>query len=293
MRPAVRGASAFFAAQSQQSTHRSFVMRTIRRARSRKITHATNKRKGTPRPLPPHRTYTAELTENVRRRYEGTPEPVIHMAADLGIHPSSVHRLARSRGWVRRNQLPARDLSPALRLLEQAKALAAGCGAAADEAVDASCERAPTPPSPEQARPPAAPPVAISQSESPQTAEAAPPALPSPSAIERLERAVLAELATIEAMRAAFGTLPQSPRDAERTVRTLGLLSQTLQQLQRMRVAAPSSPFGTDHDDDLPADIDAFRDELARRIDAFVASRTGAAGARGDAADDAVDAPAS
>jgi hypothetical protein len=84
---------------------------------------------------------------------------------------------------------------------------------------------------------------------------------------------------------------------ARETVRTLSMLTQTLQLIQRLRasaaLAAQNNTKDNRHDDDdLPADIDAFRDELARRIDAFVASRTGAAGARGDAADDAVDAPA-
>jgi hypothetical protein len=80
-------------------------------------------RKGTPRPVAAHRTYTPELIANIRHRYVETPEPVVSMAADLGIHPSSVHRLARSRGWVRRNQLPPRGMPPALRILEEAKAL--------------------------------------------------------------------------------------------------------------------------------------------------------------------------
>jgi hypothetical protein len=42
-----------------------------------------------------------------------------------------------------------------------------------------------------------------------------------------------------------------------------GLLS------QRQAAAADA------HDDDMPEDIDAFRFDLARRIDAFVAARTG------------------
>jgi hypothetical protein len=72
------------------------------------------------------------------------------------------------------------------------------------------------------------------------------------------------------------------------------MLTQTLQLIQRMRASAALEAERTrkdngHDDDDLPADIDAFRDELARRIDAFVASRTGAAGAGGDGSVKAVD----
>ena len=104
------------------------------------------------------------------------------------------------------------------------------------------------------------------------------------AAIERLERAVLAELATVEAMRASLGPLPQRWTDAERTARTLSLLTQTLQHLQRLRAGGARGvrSHHDNYDDDMPEDIDAFRYELARRIDAFVASRTGAGGAGGD-----------
>ena len=116
------------------------------------------------------------------------------------------------------------------------------------------------------------------------TAQAAPPEpteTPEPplsDTIERLYRAVRDELATVEAMRAQRGKLPERPVDAVRTAQTLSSLAETLQKLQRLRCAL--SPSGSAGDDDMPEDIDAFRFELARRIEAFVASRTGT----GDAA---------
>ena len=73
-----------------------------------------------------YRTYAAGLLANVRQRYEATPEPVPLLAADLGILPTSFYRLARDRGWVRRNDLPARDVPPAMQILEEAKALEGG-----------------------------------------------------------------------------------------------------------------------------------------------------------------------
>ena len=97
------------------------------------------------------------------------------------------------------------------------------------------------------------------------------PTLPPPgNTILRLRRAVLEELRAVEAMRAK---LKRNPADAERTARTLSSLTETLQKLQRLQCTLPETELKDD--DDMPADIDEFRNELARRINAFVDSRTG------------------
>ena len=83
-------------------------------------------------------------------------------------------------------------------------------------------------------------------------------------------------------MRARLKREPQNPVDAERTARTLSSLTETLQKLQRLQCTLPETELKDD--DDVPADIDEFRNELARRIDAFVDSRTGGADAVGAAA---------
>jgi hypothetical protein len=87
---------------------------------------------------------------------------------------------------------------------------------------------------------------------------------------------VLKELEAEEAARAQLGGAPRLAADAERSARTLSVLTQTLQNLQRLRAAtaSPQSHIGSNDDDDMPADLDEFRRDLARRIDAFVASRT-------------------
>jgi hypothetical protein len=107
------------------------------------------------------------------------------------------------------------------------------------------------------------------------------------SPIDRLERLVEKELDAEEAVRAQLGPLPRNPADAERTARTLSTLTQTLHALQRLRSGTGPD---TDNDDDMPRDIDEFRRDLARRIDAFVASRTQRADAGGDPDSDAVEA---
>jgi hypothetical protein len=96
--------------------------------------------------------------------------------------------------------------------------------------------------------------------------------------IDRLEAAVLKELTTVETMRASLGAEPLRPTDAERTARTLSTLTETLAKLRRLRLGAQPQP---DLTDDIP-DIDAFRLDLARRIDLFVASRTDAGHGDGD-----------
>jgi hypothetical protein len=91
---------------------------------------------------------------------------------------------------------------------------------------------------------------------------------------------VLNELTVVEALRDRLKNEPQTPVAAERTARTLSTLTDTLQKLQRLQCAAPAN--GPDYD--MPADIDEFRNELARRINAFVDSRIGEGDAEGGAA---------
>jgi hypothetical protein len=162
------------------------------------------------------------------------------------MHHSVLARLIEREGWVRpENAGRRRGLSPVMRLAAK---------------TDALVSAAPTSPSTPT------PTLPLSGGGSP-TASLAPDAC----AIDRLEAAVLKELSVVETMRASLGAEPLRPMDAERTARTLSVLTETLGKLRRLRLGSqPQS--GPDHDD-MPADIDEFRDALARRIDAFVASR--------------------
>jgi hypothetical protein len=182
------------------------------------------------------RFYTPELLAHARRRYEETAEPAGPIAADLGIHTCSLSRLARNLGWVRRNA-GQRGLTTAMRLAEQAHA-----------AAESQAEEAPPLPA-----------------DAPTS---------DPATLDRLEQAVLKELASVEAMRKQFGAEPYEPRDAERTARTLANLTDTLGKLKRMRAGVAEHARPQDDYDDMPEDMDAFRNELARRIRAFVESRT-------------------
>ncbi len=102
------------------------------------------------------------------------------------------------------------------------------------------------------------------------------------SAIDRIERLVEQELAAEEAGRAQFGLLPRAPGDAERCARTLAILTKTLQALAHLRGGATVQ--GSNNDHDIPADIDEFRRDLARRIEAFLESREADGDSGGDSA---------
>lgn len=222
------------------------------RPRRKTSASATKSRGG--RPL---KYFTPQFMAEAQRRVEQTLESTTSIAGKLGIHHSVLSRLIRREGWVRpEGSLRRRDLSPVMRL-----------AAATDALAMASAERAPRP-------------NTLAASGEAGRSESDAPAPHDLSAIDRLEQAVLRELATVEAMRASLGSEPLRPMDAERTARTLSILTETLSKLRRLRLAA--APQAGPNDDDLPADIDAFRIDLARRIDAFVASRTEPADADGD-----------
>jgi hypothetical protein len=86
-----------------------------------------------------------------------------------------------------------------------------------------------------------------------------------PDLADRLERAVEKELAAVER------TLSDEP---DRTARTLASLTATLSKIRSLRASDAPAMEQVPADDDMPEDIDEFRRELARRIDAFVDSRT-------------------
>ena len=92
------------------------------------------------------------------------------------------------------------------------------------------------------------------------------------SLVDRLERAVATELSALELFRITHGMHALTPVESERITRTLERLTATLSKVERLRASAAPSNSPT-FDYDMPEDIDAFRDELARQIEAFVASR--------------------
>ena len=68
----------------------------------------------------------------------------------------------------------------------------------------------------------------------------------------------------------------QEPDQRERDARVLAVLVKTLRELSALNESQGETPTTAGDDDEVPRDIDEFRRELARRMDAFVESRTGA-----------------
>jgi hypothetical protein len=96
---------------------------------------------------------------------------------------------------------------------------------------------------------------------------------------ERLQGATAQVLPAIEATLAKLTAGPVRPREMELAARALGSLTRTLRELNGLlsqhQASAAAQRNHVDDDDDMPEDLDEFRFELARRIDAFVASRSG------------------
>lgn len=183
--------------------------------------------------------FSPELEARGRYLFEETEAAMADIAFELGIHKETVPVVAKRRGW-KRYVPPPRDVLPATRILVET------------ESLERQREIARSGPEVERAQPDGA----SGESES--------------DVVARLRRAVLNELTAIESLRDRLKNEPQSRVAAERTARTLSTLTDTLQKLQRLQYAVPAS--GSLYD--IPADIDEFRNELARRIEAFVASRT-------------------
>jgi hypothetical protein len=215
--------------------------------------------------------YTDSVRARARRLYEDTDQPIRSIAAELGIGDNTLQRMKISDSWARRCER-LRGLPVALQLLEQTKVLAASgphpsrLGAA---------RLAPSGQSPragsqdDGARPIPTLPLAEGGSQSP---------------IDQIEALVVNAIADEKAARTQFVGQRHSATASERSARTLATLTQTLRALQQMRTGKPLEPEMNDDDDDIPRDLDEFRIDLARRIDAFVASRTDAADAGGNSA---------
>ena len=198
--------------------------------------------------------FSPELEARGRYLFEETDASMADIAFELGIHKGTVPVVARRRNW-KRYVPPPHDVLPATRILVEAEGL--------------ERRREAVQPGPDVERAlPAQPDGASGESGT--------------DLVARLRRAVLNELTVVESLRDRLKNEPQS-RSPPNVRPALCRRSPT----RCKSCSACNAPFPPmDSDYDMPADIDEFRNELARRINAFVESRTG----RGDA--DGADAPA-
>jgi hypothetical protein len=197
---------------------------------------AAAKHKGGPvpgTPSPMRTRLSAELHDHARRLYETTAQYASHIALDCDVDESVIRRMAEREGWVR-FVAPPRDLPPVAKLLAQVEDL----------------EKA--------ARAPQGDGESVEQDAT--------------HNIARFTQVVMAHLDEFEAVRRAGKLIA---RQHLPTARAISILTEAFNKLQRLRAAQP----GQIHDDisdmpaDLPADLDAYRLELTRRIETFLASR--------------------
>lgn len=88
----------------------------------------------------------------------------------------------------------------------------------------------------------------------------------------RLQSAVARVLPAIEATIARLAAGSHHPREMEQAGRVLSALTRTLRELNALLSQHNTQALGAY---DMPEDIDAFRDNLARRIRAFMEARSG------------------
>ena len=266
--------------------------------------------------------YSPELLADCRRRYEETPETDVSIARQYGISDTTVRRLAQDHGWIK-FPVSRIDLPAAMKLRQRAAALAqaqafdrhpeerAQRASKGDGPGLSSFEGGLWPPPQDDGKslpptPDPSPPfaarmgggeqnVARAEQEQQAPAQAEPPRAELPQAGPAREQAALAAaigellpglqqvLAEVRAMRAGTAA-PRTPLDLQRLAQTYASLNATLQDLQRMQERAQPQQRTGYYDDDMPADLDEFRNELARRIRAFFAARRGGGDAGGDAA---------
>jgi hypothetical protein len=222
--------------------------------------------------------FTDELLADARRRYEQTAEAKSAIGADLGIAPSTFDKLATRLRWTRFTP-PARGLDAAAKLAATAQAFTKAI--AASECVTAAAAR-----DDDDAAPEAAP---LSSTVAP------PPIGPQPGAaggyddmamdsaalIAWLRREIQAQIGIVKQLREQERAEPLTDEAAIRLARILSSLADALTKLDRHTAGAPHAVA---EPDDLPENIDEFRIDLARRIEAFVASRRHAGDGEGDAA---------
>lgn len=227
---------------------------------------------------------TPEDWSRIRYEYEHTRRPVEDICHAYGITPNTLRRRGRRWGWAMR-QPPIPDQGPpamAAALPEfRSEPTSAAEETPAHETLNLSLGAL----TPTLTLPlPGGGNVEVSgggrneaggSHEDAGAYTSAPPAPVDPATIpDRLRGALARVLPAIEATLARLTHGPQHPRDLEQTARTLGVLMRTLRELTSLlaeqQKLAPAAPAPDEDDDPVPKDIDEFRFELARRINAFI-----------------------
>ena len=221
---------------------------------------------------------SSEGWAQIRHDYEHTDRPVEDICAEHGISSGTLRDRMRRWGWTRRRppippegplRAPALQIEPAAQPLPIMRACdPAAPSLAAPNLAAPSLAAAPQIETAAACRP-EAPQVAAGE-DAPACGEGRDTAI-----VPRLQNAVARVVLAIETVAAKLTAEATHPRELERAARALAALTRTLRELNGLLSQRQAAAADAHDDDDMPADIDAFRLDLARRIDAFVAARTG------------------
>jgi len=229
---------------------------------------------------------TSEAWAHIRYEYEHTDRPVEDICAEHGISSGTLRDRMRRWRWTRRRPPIPREGPPPVPTAQRETAtvnpspLSPHLGDDEREkpqreiAAFKTTTGAPPLPLAGEARSEGSGAASSEATPHAQAGEAmgAPAGSDPASIVPRLQGAVARVLPAIESIVARLAAGPQHPREMEQAGRALSSLTRTLRELNALlsQQPAPGVPY-----DDMPEDIDAFRENLARRIEAFVASRTG------------------
>lgn len=199
---------------------------------------------------------TPEAWAQIRHAYEHTDKPLAHICADNDITIPMLRYRMKRWDWTRRKPLIPREGPPPEAAMQR----------------EIAAPHHPTPPAfaPALAGDPPPPEPA------PGRVQARPGWEGEEAIVPRLQSAVARVLPAIEATLARLSADAHHPREMEQAGRTLSALTRTLRELNGLlaeQIARPAAASAANDYYDTPQDMDAFREELAQRIEKFIASR--------------------
>jgi hypothetical protein len=256
-------------------------------------------------------TLTSEAWTQIRYDYEHSERPIAEICAEHGISSGTLRDRMRRWGWTRRRPPIPREGPPPLPAPVEVRAVASvalprptarGCDVEAPPVLHedlphpaASRLLGGDPPHKGEGQGGEAGAQTVAAGETAVCASPAPPAAAGEAAapteiddgalVPRLKGAVARLLPAIEATVAKLAEGAAHPREMERAGRALGALTRTLRELNALlgerQPPVPATEAGdsgrsgkpADDDDGGPRDMEEFRQELIRRMNAVVAAR--------------------
>lgn len=211
---------------------------------------------------------TPEAWAQIRHDYEHTDKPIVEICFEHEITAPMLRYRVKCWDWTRRKPFVPRHGPPPVDVYSPPPVRAAnggegsGVGGEAAIAPTASGESPPHP-------------ISSPSSEidlSPHAGRGNEAAI-----VPQLQSAVARVLPAIEATIARLANGAHPPRDMEQAGRALSALTRTLRELNALLAQhnARAVDMRCEYCDMPPEDADAFREDLARRIDAFLTSREG------------------